>query len=260
MQPNSRGNIFRLLERYGISEILARGRWQWLLSVAAWFFCSVILWYSAGSPCSDACGMADFIRFHALVSVWFCLIFVLFHHARCQRHKFQVIATGIFSLAVGILFVKSLAVSPLTAAPLPNFFLLWVFLSIYLTTLVLCLNFFYAFSLGHVAPLVLGLAAILSLGNLFYSDILLFFDAQKHASLFLYFNPSVVVASCFPGYDYLRSSLFYQYAPFGTCLGSFRYPDALNACLYYGVAALTLGSIAFLRRYCWRKKALEKFA
>lgn len=90
----------------------------------------------------------------------------------------------------------------------------------------------------HRCVILLGsLIWLLMLSNLLWIHYLpLWFPTvgSSLVSLMLYFNPLVLIACCFPDYDYLRGLFFYEVYAITADLGPFQYPKLHLAAIGYG--------------------------
>ena len=175
-----------------------------------------------------------FPRFHALLAVYFCFIWVL-----CQRPGLVMLGQGIISI-VGSLAVVAVACS----AEVGVMGRVALTLSSYLACLTALLAMLQRWlPRKTTALLVFTVLVLAAMGDLLL--LMLFPPALRYNDLvltaLLYLNPMVVISRCFPGYDFLRSPVFYPLMT--TFLGPFRYPDLATA-----IAGFAGSGIWILRR------------
>ena len=180
-----------------------------------------------------------FPRFHALLAVYFCFVWVL-----CRRPNLFMLGQGILAIVSGLTLV-AVACSP-TAKVLGQ---LALTLSAYLAWLAAVMALLRRWLPGKTAPLLVFTAVVLAAmadllllmllpATLRYNDLIL--------TVLLYLNPLIVVSRCFPGYDFLRGPVFYPLMT--TFLGPFRYPELTIAIAHFILAALLFSGIARIKR------------
>ncbi len=167
----------------------------------------------------------------------------------CQQKPWFTFLIGLCTITIGL--ARVFAELPIPPSS-PNFWTLWFMANAYLA--FLCSLTAFLQTLKPKSLYVnLGLFFFLAMtfSNLFWLlHIVAYWPAyaQTIILLFFYLNPLVVMASCFPGYDYLRGIFFYEIFPIASYLGPYQYPDWKYA--VYGYIAGACLFIAFSVLWC----------
>lgn len=229
--------------------------WQNLAILACmllgWIGFSLVFYFSIPVSRTNPKNLFSFARFYVLLLVYCIFVLALFCHKKCLYHPFFCVWKGLAFIVISLIFLK-VSTSSLPSSfssRLPNFFWLGCFLFTYWLALIGTMRCL-ATIFPSFAPFFLFLLGMATLGNLFYSEILLYIPpcslSHSHVTFFLYTNPMVVAISSFPQYDYLRNSAFYVHSPLATCFPGFRYPEIGKACCYYGA----FGLFFWILQYC----------
>ncbi len=197
------------------------------------------------------------LRFFCLGNIYILGLWMIWNYS---HHPLFVWILGIIHITSSFMIVK-ISTFEMEHSLLPKFWQIWLIYIIYLTLLINIQNLLQSiFKNREFVAIFLILFICLSIGNIFILPQLetlvlpiplsekisnqIFSNASPILTLALYLNPVILVATCFPGYDYLRGIFFYEIIT--SHLGPFSYPAFQSIIIFYLIFNILILSLNIL--------------